>query len=112
MSRLQFRVWDKCKCKMLYDDFIIRPGNPISEELWYKICNGILGEPYPYTNGEDGQYKGAEPMEYPKTMEQNDAITKNNVWTRSIGWSKLGFSRLFQLVWSRRLYNNAKYWFS
>lgn len=76
MSRLQFRVWDSYQGKMLYDDFIIRSGNPISEELWYKISNGKLGEPYPYTNGEDGQYKGAEPMEYPKTMEQNDAITK------------------------------------
>lgn len=38
MARLQFRVWDKEKKTMLYDNFIIRHGNPASQE-WYDNYN-------------------------------------------------------------------------
>ena len=38
MARLQFRVWDEVKKKMLYDGFIIRHGNPASQE-WYDRYN-------------------------------------------------------------------------
>ena len=70
-NRLQFRVWDKERKLMLYNNFVIRSGNPDSREVWDKIGSGE----YPYSSGFGGT-KGAEPLEYPNTIEINEKITE------------------------------------
>ena len=76
MSRLQFRVWNKDKKEMMYSGFVVRHGNPISEEHWKMLSNGFLGEPYPYSNGDgEGFYQGAEPLEE-LTIQQQEQIEK------------------------------------
>ena len=73
MNRLQFRVWDKERKVMMYDGFLLRHGNQISEETWNKITNGKQGELYPYKNKQQGNV-GAVFTEVPDSIEKMDRI--------------------------------------
>ena len=75
MNNLQFRCWDKERKIMLYDDFVIRNGNFMSKEIWYTLCNGVLGEPYPAEDGRPDN-QGAVFLEGPPDAETANKIAE------------------------------------
>lgn len=71
--RLQFRVWDKHKNKMLYSNFVIRHGNPPNMDPEYVESMLKIGQ---RIEDQDTGIMGAEPLQTPISMEINDKITE------------------------------------
>lgn len=93
MLRKQFRVWDKSTKKMLYDGFVLRHGNPPSEDM-YKLWNSSnleLGLP-PYKRPEYSHCH-AEPIETPD-KEQLDEI-RGTMHDGSADYSLIDWSNFY-----------------
>lgn len=75
MSRLQFRVWDKNKQKMSYDNFIIRHGNASSEEFYSKQNELYAKASISPIQRPEYCHLHAEPLEIP-TRSQHEQICK------------------------------------
>lgn len=70
--RLQFRVWDKEKQEMLYNNFIVRDGNPPSQEFYDKQ-NSL--HPDSKIVRPEISHAHAEPLEHPD-LKQDSEINK------------------------------------
>lgn len=83
MSRLQFRVWDKEKQEMLYDDFIVRHNND-NIMPWEKKHPEFAHIPKQYQNYQ------AEPLEHPTYVQQefiNNIMGDPSASVSLIDWS-------------------------
>ena len=75
MARLQFRVWDEVKKKMLYDNFIVRHGNPAPQEWYDKYNDFQRRHDFEEIPRPEYEHCHAEPEESPMSQEANDAIS-------------------------------------
>ena len=71
MARLQFRVWDEVKKEMLYDNFIVRHGNPAPQEWYDKYNDFQRRHGFPDLERPEYEHCHAEP-----TMKADDKLNK------------------------------------